>query len=56
MVGAGSVITDDVPVDALGISRSRQERRDGWAGRFRMRKRAELAVRAGKVYACVTAP
>jgi bifunctional UDP-N-acetylglucosamine pyrophosphorylase / glucosamine-1-phosphate N-acetyltransferase len=51
MVGAGSVITDDVPIDALGISRSRQERRDGWAGRFRMRKRAELAVRAGKVYA-----
>jgi bifunctional UDP-N-acetylglucosamine pyrophosphorylase / glucosamine-1-phosphate N-acetyltransferase len=51
MVGAGSVITDDVPTDALGICRGRQERRDGWAGRFRMRKRAELAVRAGKVNA-----
>jgi bifunctional UDP-N-acetylglucosamine pyrophosphorylase/glucosamine-1-phosphate N-acetyltransferase len=51
IVGAGSVITDDVPTDALGICRSRQERRDGWASRFRMRKRAELTVRAGKVIA-----
>ncbi len=35
MIGAGSVITADVPADALGISRSAQENKPGWAMRFR---------------------
>ncbi len=32
-VAAGSVITKDVPEGALGIARSRQENKAGWAGR-----------------------
>lgn len=32
---AGSTITDDVPADALGIARTRQQNKDGWAARFR---------------------
>ena len=39
-VGAGSVITQDVPADALAISRGRQEVRSGWAKRLRDRKAA----------------
>ncbi|WP_448586033.1 DapH/DapD/GlmU-related protein, partial [Thermaurantiacus sp.] len=39
MVGAGSVITRDVPADALAVARGRQEVRSGWAGRFRAGKR-----------------
>ena len=31
-VGAGSVITDDVPADALAIARTRQENKEGRAG------------------------
>jgi bifunctional UDP-N-acetylglucosamine pyrophosphorylase/glucosamine-1-phosphate N-acetyltransferase len=31
LVAAGSVITKDVPEDALGLARARQEVRDGWA-------------------------
>jgi bifunctional UDP-N-acetylglucosamine pyrophosphorylase/glucosamine-1-phosphate N-acetyltransferase len=31
--GAGSVITDDVPANALGIARERQRNIDGWAER-----------------------
>jgi bifunctional UDP-N-acetylglucosamine pyrophosphorylase/glucosamine-1-phosphate N-acetyltransferase len=34
-VAAGSSITDDVPADALGIARARQENREGWASRRR---------------------
>ncbi len=34
-VAAGSVITRDVPADALGISRSRQENKEGYAARQR---------------------
>lgn len=30
-IGAGSTITDDVPANALGISRAYQTNRDGWA-------------------------
>lgn len=36
-VGAGSVITKDVPSDALGLGRARQENKDGWA-RLRPKK------------------
>jgi bifunctional UDP-N-acetylglucosamine pyrophosphorylase / glucosamine-1-phosphate N-acetyltransferase len=34
-IAAGSVITRDVPPDALGISRSRQENKEGYAARQR---------------------
>ncbi len=34
-VAAGSVITDDVPADALAIARARQTTKDGWAARRR---------------------
>jgi bifunctional UDP-N-acetylglucosamine pyrophosphorylase/glucosamine-1-phosphate N-acetyltransferase len=34
-IGAGSVITKDVPPDALGIARSRQENKEGYAARQR---------------------
>jgi bifunctional UDP-N-acetylglucosamine pyrophosphorylase/glucosamine-1-phosphate N-acetyltransferase len=30
-VAAGSTITKDVPPDALGIARGRQENKEGWA-------------------------
>jgi len=35
MTGSGSVITADVPDDALAVSRARQENKQGWAARFR---------------------
>jgi bifunctional UDP-N-acetylglucosamine pyrophosphorylase/glucosamine-1-phosphate N-acetyltransferase len=38
-IAAGSVITRDVPSDALAIARGRQELREGWAARFRATKR-----------------
>jgi bifunctional UDP-N-acetylglucosamine pyrophosphorylase/glucosamine-1-phosphate N-acetyltransferase len=34
-IGAGSVITKDVPADALGIARARQENKEGYAARQR---------------------
>src|SRR6185503_106230 len=34
-VAAGSSITQDVPPDALGIARGRQENKPGWAARRR---------------------
>lgn len=33
--GSGSVITSDVPDDALALARAKQENRPGWAARFR---------------------
>lgn len=36
--GSGSVITKDVPDDALGVGRGRQRNIDGWARDFRHRK------------------
>ena len=45
--GSGSVITEDVPADALALERSPQIVKPGWAARFRDRKRAEkLAAKA----------
>ena len=41
-VAAGSVITDNVPVDALAIARGRQTNKTGWA----KARRAELAREA----------
>jgi bifunctional UDP-N-acetylglucosamine pyrophosphorylase/glucosamine-1-phosphate N-acetyltransferase len=37
---AGSVITEDVPADALGIGRARQTNKDGWAADRKRRKSA----------------
>jgi bifunctional UDP-N-acetylglucosamine pyrophosphorylase / glucosamine-1-phosphate N-acetyltransferase len=34
-IASGSVITDDVPVDALALGRGRQVVKDGWAAQFR---------------------
>lgn len=34
-VGSGSVITEDVPEDALSLARGRQIQREGWAIRYR---------------------
>jgi bifunctional UDP-N-acetylglucosamine pyrophosphorylase/glucosamine-1-phosphate N-acetyltransferase len=41
----GSVITEDVPADALALARGQQTVKPGWAARFRDRKRAEKAAR-----------
>lgn len=42
-IAAGSVITENVPADALGIGRGRQANKPGWAAK----KRRELAGHAG---------
>jgi bifunctional UDP-N-acetylglucosamine pyrophosphorylase / glucosamine-1-phosphate N-acetyltransferase len=41
-VAAGSTITENVPTESLGIARSRQVNKPGWAAK----KRRELAARA----------
>lgn len=38
MIAAGSVITQDVPAEALGLGRSRQEVKEGWASKWRKKK------------------
>jgi len=43
--GSGSVITRDVPADALAIERTPQQEKPGWAAAFRERKRAEKAAK-----------
>lgn len=45
--GSGSVITRNVPDDALGLERSALTIKDGWAARFRDMKRAAKARRGG---------
>ncbi len=45
-IGAGSVITADVPEDALAMSRSPQEIRQGWAKRYRTLKLQRKADKA----------
>ena len=37
-IAAGTTVTRDVPADALAISRTRQENKDGWAKRNREMK------------------
>ena len=44
--GTGSVITEDVPADALALARGQQVTKPGWAARFRDRKRAEKAAKS----------
>lgn len=46
--GTGSVITQDVPPDALALARGLQVAKPGWAAKFRERKRAEKAARGRK--------
>jgi bifunctional UDP-N-acetylglucosamine pyrophosphorylase / glucosamine-1-phosphate N-acetyltransferase len=41
LVAAGSVVTRDVPGDALALGRARQENREEWAAQWRRRKSAE---------------
>lgn len=41
-VGSGSVISKDVPADALALTRAPQEERPGWAARFRKRLERKL--------------
>jgi bifunctional UDP-N-acetylglucosamine pyrophosphorylase/glucosamine-1-phosphate N-acetyltransferase len=43
--GSGSVITEDVPADALALGRGRQVVKDGWAADFREKKRAAKAAK-----------
>lgn len=38
-VGSGSVITKNVPADALAVARAPQEVRDGWAAKYRARRK-----------------
>jgi bifunctional UDP-N-acetylglucosamine pyrophosphorylase / glucosamine-1-phosphate N-acetyltransferase len=46
-IGSGSVVTKDVPADALRVERSEQTTRDGWAKRFReMKMRAKAALKS----------
>ena len=40
MTGSGSIITKDVPPDALALERAEQVNKDGWAARFRAMKLA----------------
>jgi bifunctional UDP-N-acetylglucosamine pyrophosphorylase / glucosamine-1-phosphate N-acetyltransferase len=44
-VGSGSVVTKDVPADALAVARGRQSNHDGWGKAFREQKSA--AKKAG---------
>ena len=39
IIGAGSVVTKDVPTDALAVGRGSQQNREGWAARFREGKK-----------------
>jgi bifunctional UDP-N-acetylglucosamine pyrophosphorylase / glucosamine-1-phosphate N-acetyltransferase len=45
-IGSGSVITRDVPADALALERSTQAEREGWGKRFRDRKLANKKPKA----------
>ena len=44
-IASGSVITKDVPADALAIARGRQAHKEGWAAEFRAMKLAEKAAK-----------
>lgn len=46
-VGSGSVVSRDVPADALAIARARQENKDGYAPRIRAMAEAEKRRRKG---------
>ena len=44
-VGSGSVVTEDVPPDALAVARARQTAKPGWARAFRERSQAAKAAK-----------
>ncbi len=46
-IAAGSTITEDVPSDALSISRDNGKIREGWAAEYRRRKAAILKQISG---------
>jgi bifunctional UDP-N-acetylglucosamine pyrophosphorylase/glucosamine-1-phosphate N-acetyltransferase len=46
-VGSGSVVTMDVPADALAVARSRQNNVEGWAQRFRTMKESAKKTAKG---------
>jgi len=48
IVGAGSVITRDVPADALAVTRAELREVDGWARRYRELRAAEKRARQKK--------
>jgi len=48
IIGAGSVVTRDVPAASLAVSRGRQSIYEGWASSFRTRRAAEKAAKAKK--------
>ena len=54
-VGSGSVITQDVPANALALGRGRQTVKEGWAKRLRERKSAGKTDTPG-IAAAATAP
>ena len=45
IVGAGSVVTQDVPADALALVRPAQVNKSGWAERFRKLMQAKKAAK-----------
>ena len=48
MIAAGSVITDNVPADALALGRARQRTKPGAAKAWRAKRKAEIATRDAK--------
>ncbi len=46
IVGAGSVITGNVPADAMAVARGRQTNLPGWAAQFRAQKQNEKSRKA----------
>lgn len=45
-IAAGSVITRNVPADALAVARADMDVRDGWAARYRQMKAAKKAAKS----------
>jgi len=56
IVGAGSVITEDVPADALAVARGRQKTSKGGAAKFRARRGAKLKPAKMKAAAAKARP
>lgn len=48
IIGAGSVVTRDVPAASLAVARGRQSIYEGWAASFRTRRAAEKAAKGKK--------
>jgi len=45
-IATGSVITADVPQDAMAVARGRQETKPGWAAKLRDKKRSPQQKRS----------